>query len=136
MGQKDRAVCALCYESVVCRTSSVQRHFETKHQSKFKTSEKKGEAIKKAISGFKKQTSILSQAFGMKSKATECSYKIAQCVALKGKPFTDGEYIKETFLSSAEVLFRDLQNKDIILSRIREIPVSARSVERRISDLP
>lgn len=133
--QKDRAVCAFCCESVVCRTSSVQRHFQTKHQSKFKTSEEKGEAIKKAISGFKKQTVILSQAVGMKSKATECSYKIAQCVALNGKPFTDGEYIKEAFLSGAEVLFRDLKNKDIILSRIREIPVSARSVERRISDL-
>jgi hypothetical protein len=135
VGQKDRAVCAFCCESVACRTSSVKRHFQTKHQFKFKTSEEKSEAIKKAISGFEKQTSILSKAVGMKIKATECSYKIAECIALKGKPFTDGEYIKETFLSSAEILFGDLPNKEIIFTRIREIPISARSVERRITDL-
>jgi hypothetical protein len=62
----------------------------------------------------------------MKNKATECSYKIAQCVALKVKLFTDGKYIKETFLSSAEILFSDLPNKETILSRIGEIPASAR----------
>ena len=39
------------------------------------------------------------------------------------------------FLSSAEILFNDLPNKEIILSQIREIPISARSVERRITDL-
>ena len=49
--QKDLAVCAFCCESVVYRTSSVQRHFQTKHQSKFKTSEEISEAIKKAIFG-------------------------------------------------------------------------------------
>ena len=119
----------------MCCTSSVQRHFHTKHQYKFKTSEEISEAIKKAISSFKKQTGISNQAVGSKNKATECSYKIAQCVALKGKPFTDGEYIKETFLKSAEILFGDLPNKEIIVSRITAIPVSARSVERRITDL-
>ena len=118
----------------MCRTSSVQRHFQTKHQYKFKTSEEISEAIKKSISSFKKQTGILSQAVGSKNKATECSYKIAQCVALKGKPFTDGEYIKETFLKSAEILFGDSLNKEIIVSRITAIPVFSRSVARRITD--
>jgi hypothetical protein len=56
-------------------------------------------------------------------------------VGSKGKPFTDGEYIKETFLSSAEILFSDLPNKETILSRIREIPAPARSIERRITDM-
>ena len=115
----------------MCHTSSVQRHFQTKQQYKFKTSEE----ISEAISGFKKQTGILSQGVGSKNKATECSYKIAQCVALKGKFFTDGEYIKETFLKSDEILFGDLPNKEIIVSLITAIPVSARSVERRITDL-
>ena len=133
--QKDRAAFAFCCESVVCRTSSVQRHFQTKHQYKFKTSEEISEAIEKGISSFKKQTGILSQAVGSRNKATECSYKIAQCVALKGKSFTDGKYIKETFFKSAEILFGDLPNKEVIVSRITAIPVSVRSVERRITDL-
>jgi len=114
--QKDHAVCALCCETVVCRTSSVQRHYQTKHQSMFKNSEENSEAIKRAVSGCKKQTSIFSQVIGTKYKATECSYKIAQGVASKAKPF-----VKETFLSSAEILFSELPNKETILSRIREI---------------
>jgi len=56
-------------------------------------------------------------------------------VASKAKPFTDGEFVKETFLSSAEILFSDLPNKETILSRIREIPASPRSIERPITDI-
>ena len=77
----------------------------------------------------------MGQAVGSQNKATECRYKIAQCVSLKGKPFADGKYIKETILKSAEILFGDSPNKKIIVSRITAIPVSARSVERRITDL-
>jgi hypothetical protein len=69
--------------------SGVQRHYQTKHQSVFKNSEEKCEAIKRAVSGYKKITSIFSQVTSTKNKATECSYKIAQCVVSKGKPFTD-----------------------------------------------
>jgi len=67
--QKGRAVCALCCETAVCRTSSVQRHYQTKHQSMFKNSEEKSEAIKRAVSGYKKQTSIFSSVIGTKYKA-------------------------------------------------------------------
>jgi CDGSH-type Zn-finger protein len=97
--------------------------------------QEKCEAIKRAVSGYKKITSIFSKVIGTKNKATECSYKIAQCVASKGKPFTDGEFVKETFLSSAEILFIDLPNKETILSRIREIPASVRSIERHITEM-
>ena len=61
--------------------------------------------------------------------------QIAQCVASKAKPFTDGEFAKETFLSSAEILFSDLPNKETILSRIQEISASPRSIERRTTDM-
>ena len=101
----------------------------------FKNSEEKSEAIKWAVSGYKKQTSIFNQVIGTKYKAKECSYKIAQCVASKDKPFTDGEFFKETFLSSAEILFSDLPNKETILSSIREILAFPRSIERCITDM-
>ena len=64
----------------------------------------------------------------MKNKATEC-------LALRGKHHTDGIYIKQTFLSSADILFSDLPNQDIILFQIRDIPVSARSIDRRIAHM-
>lgn len=60
------------------------------------------------------------------------SYQIAHCIVKQGKPFTDGEYIKDAFLSSADVLFDGLPNKETVKSRNKDIPVSARTVQQRI----
>ena len=49
--------------------------------------------------------------------------------------FTDGDYIKEVFVNCSEVLFEDLPNKKVILSRIKNLPVSSRTVERRVEDM-
>ena len=54
---------------------------------------------------------------------------------LKGKPFMNEKFIKETFLSCANILLNGMSNKEVILSRIRKIAVSASFVERRITDL-
>uniref|UniRef100_H2Z3U0 DUF4371 domain-containing protein n=1 Tax=Ciona savignyi TaxID=51511 RepID=H2Z3U0_CIOSA len=98
VSRDERAVCALCCQSVVCRTSSIKRHFETKHEKSFKDDAEKRESLKKAS-------------------------------------FTDGVFVKEAFLGCAEVLFGDLPNKSTIISRIKDLPVSARTVERRITDM-
>ena len=50
---KDRAS---CFENVVCRTSSVKRHFETKHERSFKVQADKGESITHAVSRCEKPT--------------------------------------------------------------------------------
>ena len=47
--RNDRAVCALCCENVVCRTSSIKRHFEIKYKKLFKDDSEKNEALKKAV---------------------------------------------------------------------------------------
>jgi hypothetical protein len=56
--QKDRIVCVICRESVVCRTLSVKRHFPTKHRSTFNNNDEKCEAIKRAVSDYKKQVAF------------------------------------------------------------------------------
>lgn len=58
-----------------------------------------------------------------------------QCIAKHGKPFTDGEHIKEAFLSSSQALFEGLSNKETIISKIKDMAVSARNVERRITKM-
>ncbi|XP_064119030.1 general transcription factor II-I repeat domain-containing protein 2B-like [Macrobrachium nipponense] len=133
--QNDRAVCALCCENVVCRTSSVKRHFETKHEKTFKDSADKAEAIKKAVSRYGKQSNVFKNLSASKSNETEASYKLALCIAKHGKPFTDGDFIKAAFLECSEVLFDGITNKHVIISRIKDMPVSARTVERRISEM-
>ena len=45
----DRAVWALCCKNIVYQTSSIERHFETKHEKSFKNDAEKIESLKKAI---------------------------------------------------------------------------------------
>ena len=128
--RNNRAICALCCENVVCRTSSIERHFETKHKKLIKDDFEKKEALKKVVSRYEKQSSIFKKAIRSTNQTTESSYEVAECIAKRGKPFTDGDFIKEVFINCSEVLFEDLSNKKVILSRIKNLPVSARTVER------
>ena len=113
----------------MCRTSSVKRHFETKHEKTFKYSADKAEPIKKALSRYEKQSNVFKNMCASKNTITEASYKLALCIAKHGKPFTDGDFVKAAFLECSEVLFEDISNKHTIISRIKDMPVSARTLE-------
>ncbi|CAM4608579.1 unnamed protein product [Leuciscus chuanchicus] len=52
-------------------------------------------------------------------------------IVRSGKPFTDGDYIKGCMLSVAKELFNDLPNKDKIIQKIKDMPLSARTVHDR-----
>ena len=106
---------------------------ETKHEKSFKEDAEKIESLKKAVSRYEKQRSIFKKVISGANRTTESSYKAAECIAQHRKPFTDGVFIKEAFISCADVLFDDLPNK--IISRIQDMPVSARTIERRITDI-
>ena len=47
VSREDKAVCALSCQSVVCQTSSIKRHFETKHKKPFKDYAEKIDFFKK-----------------------------------------------------------------------------------------
>ena len=124
----------LCCQNIVCRTPSIKRHFETKHDKSFQDDAEKIELLKKAASRYEKQSSIFKKVISA-NRTTESSDKAAKCFAQHGKPFTDGVFIKEAFLSCADVSFDGLPNKSTIISRIQDMPVSARTIERRITDI-
>ena len=69
------------------------------------------------------------------NRTIEGSYKVVEVIAKNGKPFTDGVFAKEPFLYCAEVLFDDLSNKCTIISRIKDMPISPWTVERRITNM-
>ena len=55
----------------MCPTSSVKRHFETRHERSFKDQADKGEAIQRPVSRYEKQTvsKSLKQAFAILNKS-------------------------------------------------------------------
>ncbi|XP_061689412.1 uncharacterized protein LOC133507884 isoform X3 [Syngnathoides biaculeatus] len=63
------------------------------------------------------------------NSTTYASFVAAQEIGRHGKPFIDGEYMKESFLKISEHLFADFKNKDEIVQKIREMPLSAKTVK-------
>ena len=133
----EKAICSLCFKDVVCRTSSIKRHFESIHASELnsKPKEEQVEIVKKAVLRYTKQSCYFRREAGAKNKSTEASFVLAKSVIENAKPFTDGEYLKTTFYRCAEVLFGDLPNKNTILARIKDMPASRRTIERRMTDM-
>lgn len=52
-----------------------------------------------------------------------------------GKPFTDGEYVKESFIKISEHIFTDFKNKSEIVQKIRDMPLSAKTVNSTVAYL-
>ena len=131
-----KALCVLCNDVVVNRTSSVKRHFSTLHLAHIPTNEaEKLEYIKSAVAKFSRQKSVLHAFVSKDNKRTEASYEVASVIARHGKPFTDGEYIKDALLRVSETLFSDLKNKDEIVRRVKEVPLSDSTIRSRIMDM-
>ena len=128
-------MCALCCQNIDCRTSSIKRHFETKHKKSLKDDAEKIESLKKALSRYKKQSSIFKKVIRNMNRTIEGSCKVVEDIAKNQKPFTDEVFVKEVFVNCAEVLFDDLPNKCTVILRIKDMPISPWTVERRIVDM-
>uniref|UniRef100_A0A803JPN2 DUF4371 domain-containing protein n=1 Tax=Xenopus tropicalis TaxID=8364 RepID=A0A803JPN2_XENTR len=59
------------------------------------------------------------------------SFAGALAIVRNGKPFTDGEYAKTFMLDIANELFDDFSDKDKVIKRIKDMPLSARTVRER-----
>ncbi|GFT33742.1 uncharacterized protein TNCV_4382621 [Trichonephila clavipes] len=66
---------------------------------------------------------------------SEASYSAANAIARHGKPFQEGEFLKEAWLACAPSLFDDFDNKDKIIQRIKDVPLSISTIKDRILKL-
>ncbi|XP_034259776.1 general transcription factor II-I repeat domain-containing protein 2A-like [Pantherophis guttatus] len=103
-----KALCILCHESVMCHTSSVKWHFDTYHKSVAKLDETE------------------------RTNLTAASFHMSLCVAKHGKSLSDGDIIKAAMLSGSNSLFHDFPNKDKIIRRIFEVPLSRNTIKDRV----
>ncbi|GFW94985.1 general transcription factor II-I repeat domain-containing protein 2A [Trichonephila clavipes] len=132
----DKAVCVLCSETVVCRTSSVKRHFETNHKSFCEKSEpEQKEFIASAIKDRNKQSTSMFKYVSKNCHTSAASYSGANAIARHGKPFQEGEFLKEAWLVCAPSLFDEFDNKDKIIQRIKDVPLSRNTMKYRILKL-
>ncbi|KAI8781369.1 zinc finger BED domain-containing protein 5 [Biomphalaria glabrata] len=126
----------MCLESVVCRTSSVKRHYESNHswllgKSEDEQKEHLSRELKKAIS----QSSSFVNFVKSSSNLVAASFEVSKIIAKHGKLLSDGDYIKEAMLELASYLFEDFQNKDKVIQRIKDLPISRNTVKARVMKL-
>ncbi|XP_076805287.1 general transcription factor II-I repeat domain-containing protein 2B-like [Clavelina lepadiformis] len=129
-------VCLICNEKLANnQKSNVERHFENKHLSF--AQKYSGDARKKAVLELMRNVDRSKHQFNKWIKSanatTYASFVAAQEIVKHGQPFTDGEYIKNSFIKISEHLFTDFRNKSEIVQKIRDMPLSAKTVQDRTS---
>ncbi|XP_026578977.1 general transcription factor II-I repeat domain-containing protein 2-like [Pseudonaja textilis] len=128
-----KALCTLCNESVVCRTSSVRRHFNTKHKNvaELAATERK-EFLEEKWRKYHSQSLSVSNYLSRTNHLTAASFQISLCIAKHGKPLSDGDTIKTAMLSECSSLFHDFPNRNKIIQHISEMPLSRNTVKDRV----
>ncbi|GFX63169.1 DUF4371 domain-containing protein [Trichonephila clavipes] len=131
-----KAVSVLCSGSVGCSASSVKRHFETNHKSFCEKSEpEEKELMASAIKDRNKQSTSIIKYVSKNCHTSAASYSAANVIARHGKPFQEGEFLKEAWLACAPSLFEDFDNKDKIIQRIKDVHLSINTIKDRILKL-
>ncbi|UYV60154.1 EPM2AIP1 [Cordylochernes scorpioides] len=98
----NKALCLICNESIaVLKEYNMKRHYETKHSQNYSkytgiVRTEKFEALK---CGLKSQQSLFTKVKTEQEAPTRASFRVALEIAKRGKPFTDGEMIKECIIA-------------------------------------
>ncbi len=116
-----KCVCLICQESVaVMKDYNIKRHYETKHQSfKSYTGAERDQKVKQLSAALLAQQQHFFRANKAQENSTLASYEVAHLMARHGKPFTEGELIKECLVKVATIICPEKMQdfKNISLSR-------------------
>jgi hypothetical protein len=132
-----RPTCLICHDSfAVNKKTNLQRHYESKHHSFHATYTPGSDARKIKVANL--QSALLAaqgmmQAFSAEEKSiTVASLKVANILVKAMVPYTHCEIVKDCMVSVSETLFPD---KKEITDKLKKVPLSRRTVTRRIEDI-
>ncbi|XP_023227897.1 general transcription factor II-I repeat domain-containing protein 2A-like [Centruroides sculpturatus] len=129
---KGEALCLICRVSIpVFKEYNLRRHYAQKHASKFDAYQ--GMCRKDKVMVLKKdlisQQKVFSNVTTQTDSFVKASFVVANLIAKKSKPFSDGEFIKECMENVADIICPDKK------SDISKISLSHQTIARRIDDL-
>ncbi|UYV82063.1 EPM2AIP1 [Cordylochernes scorpioides] len=128
----NKALCLICNESIaVLKEYNMKRHYETKHSQNYSkyTGIVRTEKIKALKRGLKSQQSLFTKFKTEQEAATRASFRVALEIAKRGKPFTDGEMIKECIIAVVEEMCPEKVNL------LKTVSMSANTVARRVENI-
>jgi hypothetical protein len=88
---------------------------------------KKNMFLKKSTT--KMETNVLMKFVLGSSNLVAAGFEISKITAQHGKPFSDGDYIKESRLECAPFLFDTFPEKEIIIQCITDLQVSRKKIK-------
>ncbi|XP_006030981.1 general transcription factor II-I repeat domain-containing protein 2-like [Alligator sinensis] len=127
-----KAFCLICKESLaVFKEYNLNRHFETKHASKYDklSAQEKTKKAEEMVAAMQKEQSFSPKALEVRDGIMRTSYEIAHIIAKKSKPFSEGEFVKECILKSAAILCPDKKEQ------FENVRLSRRTIVRRVEDI-
>lgn len=131
-----KPTCLLCRESIATvKECNVQRHYATRHQSKYDTLQGPArivevDSLKKK---FEEETNVVPKLFRQQTRGRDnivhASYKVAYLIAREQQALCTGEFVKKCM----EEVVKEIAPEK--LSSIQEISLSRRTITRRILDI-
>ena len=125
-------VCLICKKKIsVCKQYSVKRHYTTKHSESFDKllGQFRLDKILSLKQGLSEQQLQIKNIVFDAEISTKVSFLIAENIAKRGKPFSDGEFVKECLKSFVV----NVCPKEV--SVFEQISLSRQTVTRRIEDI-
>lgn len=104
---KDKPVCLVCgFTVAVTKEYNLRRHYETKHEDKYKNLDaklklQKVEELKTSL--LSRQTMFI-QAKSRSDAAVKASFTVAQDIAISARPFTEGEFVKNCMVKVCNIV--------------------------------
>lgn len=125
-------LCLICQEKIaVCKEYNVKRHYNTKHSAKY--DHMKDQVRIDYINSLKRNMSGQQSLFRIPKEnsetVTKISFLISEEIAKRGKPFTDGEFVKNCLNIFASNICPEKK------SLVQNISLSHQTVGRRIDDM-
>ena len=125
-------VCLVCQVTIaVMKEYNAKHHYTTKHSSQFDkiVGQARVDKIKHLKKSFEKQQGVFTTYKKNSELVTKLSFKLCECLAEKGKPFSDGEFIKDCLTIFTEYACPEKKHL------VDQTSLSRFTVSRRTNDL-
>lgn len=131
INNNDAITCLLCNCKIaMAKEYNVRRHYETKHKhfSSIKGYER-SHRIEQLKKSFSSQASCFQKQASQLDSCVEVSFGVAEIIAKGGRPFTDGDFVKQCLLLASEKLCPEAKNK------FQNVSLNRMTIQRRVQQL-
>ncbi|XP_026025096.1 general transcription factor II-I repeat domain-containing protein 2-like [Astatotilapia calliptera] len=102
---KERPVCLACGAHVaLTKEYNIRRHYETKHQEKYKDMIQRCRKAEEMKRSFVSQQTMFKKAISQSEAAVKASFVVAAEIAKSARPFSEGEFVKSCMMKVCDVV--------------------------------